>query len=45
MKCGLVPRHYVMGTKWAFRNKLDENEIIVRNKLDLQLKNMTKKNE
>ena len=31
----LVPRpndHTIIGTKWVFRNKLDESGIIVRNK-------------
>lgn len=35
---GLVPRsknHAVVCTKWVFRNKKDENDIIVKNKLCL----------
>ena len=34
----LVPRlnnHSIIGTKWVLRNKLDESEIIVRNKARL----------
>ena len=34
----LVPRsnnHPIIGTKWVFRNKLDESEIIVKNKVRL----------
>ena len=34
----LVPRpnyHSIIGTKWVFRNKLDESRIIVRNKARL----------
>ena len=34
----LVPKpknHTIIGTKWIFRNKLDENGIIVRNKTRL----------
>jgi hypothetical protein len=34
--CKLVPRpnnRAIIGTKWVFRKKLDENEIIVRKKL------------
>jgi hypothetical protein len=34
----LVPRAHdrtVVGTKWIFRNKLDENGIIIRNKASL----------
>ena len=37
----LVPRpsnHTIVGTKWVFRNKLDENGIIVRNKARLVAK-------
>lgn len=37
----LVPKpknHLVIGTKWAFRNKLDENGIITRNKARLVAK-------
>ena len=34
----LVPKldnHIIIGTRWVFRNKLDENGIIVRNKARL----------
>lgn len=34
----LVPSlraHQVIGTKWIFRNKLDENRVITRNKVQL----------
>ena len=34
----LVPRlndQSVIGTKWVFRNKMDENDIIIRNKARL----------
>ena len=34
----LVPRskdHHIIGTKWVFQNKVDEQEIIVRNKARL----------
>ena len=37
----LVPRlndHLVIGTKWVFRNKQDENGIVVRNKARLVAK-------
>ena len=37
----LVPRpsdHPIMGTKWVFRNKLDENGVIVRHKARLVAK-------
>jgi Reverse transcriptase (RNA-dependent DNA polymerase) len=36
--CKVVPRpnnRLIIGTKWVFRNKLDENGIIVRNKARL----------
>ncbi|KAK2356903.1 putative mitochondrial protein [Trifolium repens] len=29
------PSHQVIGTRWDFRNKLDENGVIVRNKARL----------
>ena len=32
-----------IGTKWVFRNKLDESGIIIRNKLDLLHKDIIKK--
>ena len=34
----LVPRHSnpsIIGTRWVFRNKMDENDIIIRNKARL----------
>ena len=30
--------HPIIGTKWVFKNKLDENSIIVRNKVRLVVK-------
>ena len=37
-ECELVPRpsnQSVIGTRWVFRNKMDENDIIIRNKARL----------
>ena len=37
----LVPKpdnHTIIGTRWVFRNKLDENGIIIRNKARLVVK-------
>ena len=37
----LVPKldnHTIIGTRWVFRNKLDENGIIIRNKARLVAK-------
>ena len=37
----LVPKlnsHTIIGTRWAFRNKLDENGILIRNKARLVAK-------
>ena len=42
----LVPRpsdHLVIGTKWVFRNKQDENGIVVRNKARLVAKGFNQK--
>ena len=36
--CDLVPRplnHQIIGTRWVFRNKLDEHGVITRNKAQL----------
>ena len=43
----LVPRpsnQSVIGTRWVFRNKMDENDIIVRNKARLVAQVIIKKN-
>ena len=44
----LVPRpsnQTVIGTKWVFRNKIDENGIIVRNKVRLVAQGLIKEKE
>ena len=36
--CNLVPRpndHFIIGTKWIFKNKMDKHSNIVRNKARL----------
>ncbi|GKV21675.1 hypothetical protein SLEP1_g31631 [Rubroshorea leprosula] len=37
--------HPIIGTKWVFRNKLDENGIVVRNKARLVAKAIVKRKE
>ena len=42
----LVPRpndHFIIGTKWIFRNKMDEHSNIVRNKARLVAQGIVKK--
>ena len=44
----LVPRpsdHPIIGTKWVFRNKLDEIGVIIRNKARVVAKGYNKKKE
>ena len=39
--CTLIDRpndHPIIGTKWVFRNKLDKNSVVVRNKARLVAK-------
>ena len=35
--------HPIIGTKWVFRNKMDENGMVTRNKARLWLKDIAKK--
>jgi len=31
----IIDEHWIIGTKWVFKNKLDEHEIVIRNKARL----------